>query len=1083
MDYVFEHGSGSKDDPYQVWDADDLNGVRDHAHHGRYFIQMADIDLSGYSNWEPIGTPGSRFSASYNGNGFTISNLTIYKPEDYRVGLFGYLFLGYLENITLINIDITAAGDAGGLAGICGDGSSIVNCSVIGGSIVVNVGGGGLVSFMSSSTLYTDVVKLEKCSVRDVSISSLSGWLVGGFAGWIAGYTVRDCYSICSVSNEWGDEVCSFINELIRGGLVNCFCAGPLTTSPDNEARLAAMRATYEGATISGFYVDYQSTGIDPGTIVFGLPRTTAEMMSESNYVGWDFETIWGIREGEYPYLRGAEPPPPPPPPPPFNGEVWTAEDLFNVRNNPDKEFIQMADIDLSGYNNWAPIGDNDVAFMGSYNGNGKSISNLRIVSGTNSSGLFGVAAEGTIKDITLTNVYINLPGQSYVGSIAGECYGTISGCNVSGIVIGNRFIGGIVGYGSTINDCFNACSVTGSNQVGGIVGADNEPISNCGNMGSITGSEAVGGIVGESYSSISGSHNTSIVSGEYDVGGIVGVAYGSVTSCFNTGSIFCTEIDVGGIIGVGYDDVSKCFNSGNVTCDGYGSAGIASVTYGDVSDCYNVGSISSLAYAGGITSESWGNTFTNCYNAGAIISQENIGALIGYGGSNDVISCYFDVSISDYASGGGTPKNTEEMKSQATFVGWDFNTIWSINPYVNNGYPSFNTSYPRHTGKDYVLVVADPDGSMEFDGTVYKFVKYLERFPKVIHPRAGISVTYEYGGEVVIYDDIEYFYIASGITDPSGPGGFGSYLPDTSRVVESIDTRESYVNFYYIDTPPLMISTIRVKDESIFEGFTVDYSIDLAVGDALITSNGFVFGNSPDPTVADYVVNVGVGGPGEFSATYVGGLYPDIVYYVKAFMVMNDQIVYGNEIEFTVTAEVPDITNIRVTNVQETGFIFRFGIDDLGASSAAVGFVFAKHPSPRIGDPGVTQVHIGTTNKPQVVEYEYIGSVDVGETYYITGYGVNIAGEGYGNDLTFELPELFYWEFVGTPHHGSLTGLDDNDHLQYSRIIRATSLPPPGVDFRGTVVLVEGGVGVADVMMVCVKDEDDNYTWVPLRQ
>ena len=37
--------------------------------------------------------------------------------------------------------------------------------------------------------------------------------------------------------------------------------------------------------------------------------------------------------------------------------EVWTAEDLDNVRNNLSGEYIQMADIDLSGYTNWVPIG------------------------------------------------------------------------------------------------------------------------------------------------------------------------------------------------------------------------------------------------------------------------------------------------------------------------------------------------------------------------------------------------------------------------------------------------------------------------------------------------------------------------------------------------------------------------------------------------------------------------------------------------------------------------------------------------------------------------------------------------------
>ena len=59
MAYTFAHGTGTAADPYQVATADDLNGVRDYL--SAHFKQMADIDLSGYANWEPIGTSGTPF--------------------------------------------------------------------------------------------------------------------------------------------------------------------------------------------------------------------------------------------------------------------------------------------------------------------------------------------------------------------------------------------------------------------------------------------------------------------------------------------------------------------------------------------------------------------------------------------------------------------------------------------------------------------------------------------------------------------------------------------------------------------------------------------------------------------------------------------------------------------------------------------------------------------------------------------------------------------------------------------------------------------------------------------------------------
>ena len=54
MTYIFANGSGTEADPYLVETAADLNGVRDYL--SAHFKQTADIDLSVYENWEPIGS-------------------------------------------------------------------------------------------------------------------------------------------------------------------------------------------------------------------------------------------------------------------------------------------------------------------------------------------------------------------------------------------------------------------------------------------------------------------------------------------------------------------------------------------------------------------------------------------------------------------------------------------------------------------------------------------------------------------------------------------------------------------------------------------------------------------------------------------------------------------------------------------------------------------------------------------------------------------------------------------------------------------------------------------------------------------
>ena len=93
-------GSGTKDDPYRVFNADQLNQVRNFV--GKtdvYFSLEADIDMTQWiaennpsQGWLPIGGGStSSFSGIFNGNGHTISNLWINRPNPdlFSIGLFG----------------------------------------------------------------------------------------------------------------------------------------------------------------------------------------------------------------------------------------------------------------------------------------------------------------------------------------------------------------------------------------------------------------------------------------------------------------------------------------------------------------------------------------------------------------------------------------------------------------------------------------------------------------------------------------------------------------------------------------------------------------------------------------------------------------------------------------------------------------------------------------------------------------------------------------------------------------------------------------------------------------------------------
>lgn len=72
-----------------------------------------------------------------------------------------------------------------------------------------------------------------------------------------------------------------------------------------------------------------------------------------------------------------------------------------------------------------------------------------------------------------------------------------------------------------------------------------------------------------------------------------------------------------------------------------------------------------------------------NCYAAGAVLGDSSTGGLVGRClGDSSITGCYYDSVVTGCSGEGnqwGTPRTTAEMKRQATFAGWDFDTVWGI--------------------------------------------------------------------------------------------------------------------------------------------------------------------------------------------------------------------------------------------------------------------------------------------------------------------------------------------------------------------------------------------------------------------
>jgi hypothetical protein len=104
------------------------------------------------------------------------------------------------------------------------------------------------------------------------------------------------------------------------------------------------------------------------------------------------------------------------------------------------------------------------------------------------------------------------------------------------------------------------------------------------------------------------------------------------------------------------------------------------------VTNCYSLADVNGVDYVGGLIGSVYyaTGTVTNSYAAGVVTATGTIeGGLIAHNADTsytNVTSSYWDTVVSTVAtSAGGTGKNTAEMQTQATFVGWDFVNTWHL--------------------------------------------------------------------------------------------------------------------------------------------------------------------------------------------------------------------------------------------------------------------------------------------------------------------------------------------------------------------------------------------------------------------
>ena len=680
---VFSGGAGEPNDPYRIAAAEQLASFSsaDFPHLlDKYFVLVDDIDLDPNLSGSQVfdraviapdvsdledGFQGTAFTGMFDGNGHTISNLTI--DGGRNLGLFGRLEHGAeVKNLGVVDIRINGYGIH--IGGLVGDNNGAIRA----------------------------------CYARG---SACGGGYVGGLVGYNRG-DVTICYSTSEVGGEYDVGGLVGINE---GDVAYCYSTG----SVSGETYVGGLVGENGGEVKYSFW-DVETS--DQSQSEGGVGLTTAEMM-DPNFIGlngWAGDPNWILDSGhDYPHLTWEGTP----------GEfipeliidwmegIGTADHPYEIVNDDqlvkigkafilwDKHFVLSTDINLI-HKSWSMSVIPE--FWGTFEGNGFAVRNLTIVGG-NELGLFGQVKEGA--QIMNLGVHANIVGTgSNIGILAGQNNGNVTNCYSIGSISGEDCIGGLVGFNHNrngiISDCYSSVIVSGSRDVGGLVGKNYSDVNDCYSTAEVRGDWCVGGLVGNNAleGNITNCYSSATVRGSRYVGGLVGSNDnfrngGNISQCYNTGSVSGSNRCIGGLVGVNWSNVSYSYNTGSVS-GGTTIGGLIGENLGDVNNCYSIGPVSGVSRVGNVLGSIGGlvgcnqRVIVNCYSAGSVSGDEYVGGLVGEN-LDSTENSFWDIETSNRTEmcgfqirGTGTTgcddnygKTTAEMQTASTFLeaNWDF--------------------------------------------------------------------------------------------------------------------------------------------------------------------------------------------------------------------------------------------------------------------------------------------------------------------------------------------------------------------------------------------------------------------------
>ncbi len=701
----------------EIGTADELLALAGRELTGNYCL-TGDIDMA-----EKPMQPIKKLIGNFNGNGHTISNLTIHNEEkaaawgdSLGVGLFGRA-VGTISDLRLLDANISCTSKSntgiGGFVGVLDSGElRLTNCAVTGTISGPDKAGSCYTGGLVGDVIYgaSKLTITNSFSTADVNADTAGGGLIGR-VGFMANVTIKDCAAAGTVQAGIGGGIIGYCFTKYTASAENCYFTGDLTgkntsnlyvfgySSGKADAAVFLTNCAYDDLLGENRPAIKENTGMVTGTME---AKTTGELKDlTKDILAWPKSPSGGSQEeivpdtkivvtpekAELKVYRGTDETGTlmePKQAPSYGNYLFalekgdyyytaqahdyiTASGTFTVTTKENEITIALAKVP-----GWAEKASQSIAVGDGTAENPYQISSPEelacFANKVNSNEPEAHACLTT--DVDLQNIPWHPIGENSATSFRGVFDGqkhTVSGLNVSRDA--SRYFGF---FGCLENAAVKNLTVSGSvydpergDRVGGIAGhaRGNVLLENCANLCNISsGAGSVGGLVGA-----------------YDKG----VEYQNPTvrlfldRCYNAGNIVVTGNDsgvtVGGLVG------------SNKNCV-------------QMKDCYNVGTVKAEnMLAGGLLGDAGSTTgdyspsLTNCYNAGTVIGNSASHAVYGKGfiSGKNLVNCYA------IKGSGAVQKNIVFLNKEeltADLLG----SAWAQDPDQNQGLPYIADTTPE---------------------------------------------------------------------------------------------------------------------------------------------------------------------------------------------------------------------------------------------------------------------------------------------------------------------------------------------------------------------------------------------------